>query len=169
MDRGYAVKTIPLVLLMFLSCGTATAQLSLKGDVLGEPLPTFKTNHPRATCEHFSDVVISCQEADASFAGHQPYIFYSKEGDCFSICGLVAEFYRGKLSFVAYNVSNRDGGSNVVQLLKQKFGKPKFLYSDDMLTSATWERGSTICGTSLQRMFLTWAGFPTPGLAKSEK
>jgi len=136
MSKGYLIV---VAVLAFILCGAANAKFSLKGDALGESLSAFKVSHPRAKCGNSSDVYVGCQQSDASFAGHQPYSYFLKEGDCAHFCGLVADFYRGQLIFLAYNVSNNDGDRTVLKLLKEKFGEPKSFSSSEALTTAEWE------------------------------
>lgn len=123
-------------------------QFDLKGDVLGETVPQFKARHPQATCSRFSDVEIECRDSSASFAGHTPYLYYNHEGDC-DDCGLSADFFHGKLTFVGYVVSNGGySGGDVMALLTKKFGKATSGGSGDgVLVEAEWRN-------SIQRISL---------------
>ena len=116
-------------------------RFDLKGDVLGESLATFKAKHTRLHCYDTSDTVVTCKQPDASFAGHNPYIYYEHEGDCLN-CGLGAEFFKGRLTFISYNVSNALGypHESVFDLLTAKFGKPTSHSNDEGYEFAKWER-----------------------------
>jgi hypothetical protein len=114
----------------------------LKSDVLGESIAQFKARNTQASCSRFSDVEVECKDPSASFAGHMPYIWLEKPGDCFG-CGLAADFFRGKLTFIGYTVSNAEGGGDVLALLTEKFGKPSSGgKGDGYLLNAEW-RNST--------------------------
>lgn len=116
-------------------------RFDLKGDVLGESLATFKARHARAHCRDTSDTVVSCNQPDASFAGHNPYIYYDHEGDCLN-CGLAADFFKGRLTFIWYNVSYSEAfhAKSVCDLLTAKFGKPTSHSDDEGYEFAKWER-----------------------------
>lgn len=116
-------------------------RFDLKGDVLGESLATFKANHTRARCWDTSDTLVTCKQSDASFAGHNPYIYYEHEGDCLD-CGLAANFFKGRLFFLWYNVSYSDAyhEKSVFDLLTAKFGKPTSHSDDEGYEFARWER-----------------------------
>ena len=129
-----------LLAAFFVSVEGQQPKFDLKGDVLGESVATFKAKHTRATCSDTSDTVLSCRQSDASFAGRNPYIYYEKEGDCLN-CGLAAEFFKGRLTFISYNVSNVvSHEQSVFDLLTAKFGKPTSHSNDEGYEFAKWER-----------------------------
>lgn len=136
-------KVVFVALLLLAPIAMAQSrQFDLKGDVLGESIAQFKARNAQASCSRFSDVEVECKDSSASFAGHMPYIWLEKPGDCFG-CGLAADFFHGKLTFIEYTVSNAEGGGDVLALLTEKFGKPSSGgKGDGYLLNAEW-RNST--------------------------
>jgi hypothetical protein len=133
------MRTLVALLFSLLATLTAFGQqqktFELRGDVLGETLAAFKEHHPHVQCSRYDDVTVSCSDRDGSFAGHSPYIC---EKEPCVLDGLSAEFYRGRLKWLYYDVQREDSGGDPFELLSKKYGKPGDHYDDGLVLNATW-------------------------------